>query len=47
MPIQVGKSLSNTDFGIQGDNTGDNISTKTHIIVSSHLYIGLGKLTRL
>lgn len=28
MPIQVGKSLSNTDFGIQGDNTGDNISTK-------------------
>ena len=28
MPIQVGKSLSNTDFGIQGDNTGDNISAK-------------------
>lgn len=28
MPIQVGKSLSKTDLGITGDNTGDNISLK-------------------
>ncbi len=27
-PIHVGKALSNTDLGIQGDNTGDNISSK-------------------
>ncbi len=26
LPIQVGKDLSNIDLGIQGDNTGDNIS---------------------
>ena len=25
LPIQVGKAISNTDLGIQGDNTGDNI----------------------
>ena len=28
LPIQVGKAISNTDLGIQGDNTGDNISEK-------------------
>ena len=28
MPIQVGKSISNVDLGIQGDNSGDNISEK-------------------
>ncbi|MFR9164817.1 MAG: DUF4422 domain-containing protein [Dysgonomonas sp.] len=28
MPIQVGKSISDLDLGITGDNTGDNISTK-------------------
>ncbi len=28
MPIQVGKSLSDTDLDIQGDDTGDNISIK-------------------
>lgn len=27
-PIQVGKSLSDNDLNIQGDNTGDNISDK-------------------
>lgn len=27
-PIHVGKKLSNTDLGIAGDNTGDNISDK-------------------
>lgn len=26
MPIQVGKALANVDLGMQGDNTGDNIS---------------------
>lgn len=26
IPIQVGKTLSNVDLGIQGDDTGDNIS---------------------
>lgn len=28
MPIQVGKALSDVDLGIQGDDTGDNISEK-------------------
>lgn len=28
MPIQCGKAISNVDLGIQGDNTGDNISHK-------------------
>lgn len=28
LPIQVGKELSNVDLGIQGDNNGDNISSK-------------------
>lgn len=28
MPIQVGKAISDVDLGIQGDNTGDNISHK-------------------
>lgn len=28
MPLHVGKSLSNKDIGIPGDNTGDNISFK-------------------
>lgn len=28
LPIHVGKALSNIDLGIQGDNTGDNISAK-------------------
>nr|WP_321374797.1 DUF4422 domain-containing protein [uncultured Bacteroides sp.] len=28
MPIQVGKSISNVDLEIQGDNSGDNISKK-------------------
>jgi len=28
MPIQVGKSISNFDLGIQGDNSGGNISKK-------------------
>ena len=28
LPIQVGKAISNIDLGIQGDNTGDNISEK-------------------
>ena len=28
LPIQVGKAISNTDLGIQADNTGDNISEK-------------------
>lgn len=28
MPIQVEKALSNKDLGIQGDNTGENISKK-------------------
>lgn len=28
MPIHVGKALSKADLGIQGDNTGDNISKK-------------------
>ena len=28
MPIHVGKSQSNVELGIQGDNTGDNISNK-------------------
>lgn len=27
-PMQVGKAISNVDLGIQGDNTGDNISSK-------------------
>lgn len=26
LPIQVGKAISNVDLGIQGDDTGDNIS---------------------
>ena len=28
MPIQVGKAIADIDLGIQGDNTGDNISDK-------------------
>lgn len=28
LPIHVGKALSDVDLGIQGDNTGDNISIK-------------------
>ena len=28
LPIQVGKALSSEDLGIQGDNVGDNISSK-------------------
>lgn len=28
MPVQVGKALSDTDLGIAGDDTGDNISAK-------------------
>jgi hypothetical protein len=28
MPIHAGKAISNIDLGIQGDNTGDNISEK-------------------
>jgi hypothetical protein len=28
LPVQVGKSISQTDLGIQGDNEGDNISEK-------------------
>lgn len=28
MPIQCGKAVSNIDLGIQGDDTGDNISAK-------------------
>lgn len=28
LPIQGGKAISNIDLGIQGDNTGDNISIK-------------------
>jgi hypothetical protein len=28
LPIQVGKSISDIDLDIQGDNTGDNISEK-------------------
>lgn len=28
MPIHVGKALSNTDLGVQGDDIGDNISKK-------------------
>jgi hypothetical protein len=28
MPVQVGKSLSQTDLGVQGDDEGDNISNK-------------------
>lgn len=28
LPIHVGKALSNVDLGIQGDDTGDNISVK-------------------
>lgn len=28
MPIQCGKTISDVDLGIQGDNTGDNISAK-------------------
>lgn len=28
LPIQVGKAISNIDLGIQGDNTGENISEK-------------------
>ena len=28
MPIQVGKALATVDLGIQGDDTGDNISAK-------------------
>lgn len=28
MPIHVGKALSGTDLGMQGDDTGDNISSK-------------------
>lgn len=28
MPIHVGKAISNTELNIQGDDTGDNISTK-------------------
>lgn len=43
LPIQVGKALSNIDLGIQGDNTGDNISSKIQIIVSLLLTIGIGK----
>jgi len=30
MPIHVGKSLSNNDLGIAGDDTGDNISEKNN-----------------
>jgi len=30
VPIQVGKALSEVDLGIQGDNTGDNISDRNH-----------------
>ena len=28
MPLQVGKALSDVDLGVQGDDEGDNISTK-------------------
>ena len=28
MPLQVGKAIAKVDLGIQGDNTGDNISAK-------------------
>ena len=31
LPIHVGKEHSNIDLGIDGDNTGDNISTKNSI----------------
>jgi hypothetical protein len=31
LPIQVGKAISDTDLGIQGDDTGDNISKKNKI----------------
>lgn len=34
MPIQVGKALSRIDLGIQGDNTGDNISDLNPFIVN-------------
>ena len=27
-PLHVGKAISDVDLGIQGDNTGDNISEK-------------------
>ena len=28
LPIQVGRAISSVDLGIQGDDTGDNISWK-------------------
>ncbi len=28
LPIQVGKAISSVELGIQGDDTGDNISAK-------------------
>lgn len=39
MPIHVGKSLSNIDLGIQGDNTGENISNENpHFCELTGLY---------
>lgn len=32
MPIQLGKALSNLELGIQGDNEGDNISSKNPLL---------------
>ena len=29
LPIQVGRAISSVDLGIQGDDTGDNISLKS------------------
>lgn len=39
IPIHVGKSLSNIDLGIQGDNSGDNISNENpHFCELTGLY---------
>lgn len=43
MPIHVGKSLSNINLGIQGDNTGENISNENPHFCELQDYIGHGK----
>jgi hypothetical protein len=36
LPIHCGKALSNIDLGIQGDDTGDNISAKNQLIRNNY-----------
>ena len=47
MPIQVGKSISNVDLGIQGDDSGDNISAKNREYCELTAYYWAWDISRL